>query len=1021
MIFTPINIKSGYSFFYSALRVDEIINYALDNKLSHVSIIEINSLFTALQINKLAIKNNLKTIIGMEIVLQLNEHETTPILLIAKNLNGYKKLTYFTKFVSHANKEISLDLKELIGNSSDLLVVSPSVKGFINKYINNKNKIEEILAAFKTANIDLIIGLEHYNQNDDNVLNYVRKLDYKKLITNEARYFSDEDSQLLNVLAAIKDNTLMNQDIQHNNALNSKYIMKAFKEHEILEHQNQINEINVNVSELKSSLINYPLTQKDIKPNEYLKVLSNKGLDKRLNGKISDVYQKRLNYELDLISKMGFENYFLVVWDYVKFAKNNDILVGPGRGSAAGSLVAYTLGITNVDPIKNDLMFERFLNPMRVSMPDIDIDFIDTKREQVVNYLFEKYTPSHAAHVIAFQTFGVRQSLRDVAKVLGESNDNINAIAKKVPTFNNQTRNMGLKELVEKFPGFAEYMFERENYKKIYKFALKIEGLPRQTSYHAAGIVLSHEPLYSFTPVYNFGEKESATQFDMNYLEEIGLLKMDILGLSNLAIIEETINLVNKFENKNLKISDIDIDDPSIYQLISNKLTLGLFQLESAGMNKAIEKVKPNCFEDIVALLALFRPGPMDFIPDYGKRKSGQEAIEYVSESLTDILKPTYGIIVYQEQITKILQVYAGFDLAEADLVRKAISKKEETKLLEIKNQFIAKSKQLARPDKEANSVYDLILKFANYGFNRAHSVSYAYITAQMGYLKYHHRHAFYTAILNNSNLSGGAGDETFTEYIDEALNFGINLLPPSINASEGVFSIAGINKIRYSLGKIKGVGINAVTTILNERSNGKFLSFEDFCRRTYSLGINKKMLEALIDSGAFDEFDVNRNTLRNNIPIYIEYAQLNQGLITDDDNLIPTIKVVDFKEDIELNRERELEICGIAFTKVESKFDYEALRAKGVISIKEALLSQGTVNILAMIKSIRNFKTKTGQPMASLTGADESTKVDMILFPKEHKLISHLVELNKYFIIEGNLQIKDKPQFIVTNISEVE
>jgi DNA polymerase-3 subunit alpha len=1021
MIFTPLNIKSGYSFFYSALRVEEIISHAISNKCESVSIVEINSLFTALQINKLANKNNLKSIIGMEVNIEISEGETTPILLIAKNLEGYKKLTYFTKFVSQSNKEIALNFKEFTQNCSNLLVVTPTVKGFIKNFSNDQVKISAILSKFKEAKIDLIIGLEYYSKQDEDVLKYARSLkNYSKVIANEFRYLNKEDEQLLNVLSAIKDNQQVNSQVSHNNALNDNFVLTVFTEQEVTAHQKIISDINVDVVSLKTSLINYPLPSADIKPKEYLKVLANKGLEKRLNNNIAPIYQNRLNYELELISKMGFENYFLVVWDYVKFAKNNDILVGPGRGSAAGSLVAYTLGITSVDPIKNDLMFERFLNPMRVSLPDIDIDFIDTKRDLVVKYLFEKYTPSHAAHVIAFQTFGVRQSLRDVAKVLGESIDNINAIAKKVPSFNNQTRNMGLKELVENFPGFAEYMFERENYKKIYKYALKLEGLPRQSSYHAAGIVLSAMPLYNFTPVYNFSDKESATQFDMNYLEEIGLLKMDILGLSNLSIIQETINLVNQFENKQLKISDINIDDPNIYQLISNKLTLGLFQLESAGMNKAIEKIKPSSFEDIVALLALFRPGPMDFIPDYGKRKAGLEKVEYVHDSLIEILKPTYGIIVYQEQITKILQVYAGFDLAEADLVRKAISKKEELKLLEIKQQFISKSKQMGHREDEANKVYDLILKFANYGFNRAHSVSYAYITVQMAYLKYHHRHAFYTAILNNSNLSGGAGDETFGEYIEEALSFGINLLPPSINLSDGAFSIAGINQIRYSIGKIKGVGVNAVATIINERKMSKFLSFEDFCARTYHLGINKKMLEALIDSGAFDEFKINRSTLRNNLSIYVEFAQLNEGLIKEDETLVPTIKVKEYPQDKELDREREIEICGIAFTKVASKFDYQLLREQGIISIKEVLLSQGNVKMLAMIKSSRTFKTKTSQPMASLVGADENTKIDMILFPKEYKLISHLIETNKYFIIEGNLQVKDKPQFIVTNLSEV-
>lgn len=1019
MVFTPINIKSGYSFFYSALKLDDLFEQVKKSKQTSVSIIEINSLFTALQVNKFAKSNNLKTIIGMEVNVDLGEL-VIPVLLIAKDLKGYTQLTYFTKFVSHANLDKKLDYKELVANSSNLYIVAPIIKGLFTTLAFNKAAIKEIINRFINDKLDFILGLECYQEKDLKALVLAKEFsDIKKLIVNEIRYLNKEDSEVLNVLLAIKDTQLANSEIQHNNALTNNDYLKFFSDEDIQKHQELISKIDISVADLKSRLIEYPLPVKDEKPNLYLSALANKGLSKRLNNDIPLEYKQRLNFELDLITKMGFVNYFLVVWDYVKFAKNNDILVGPGRGSAAGSLVAFCLGITNVDPIKHGLMFERFLNPMRVSMPDVDIDFIDTKREQVVKYLFDKYGSKHVAHVIAFQTFGVRQSLRDVAKAMGESLDNINAMAKKVPAFNNQTRTMGLKELVETYPSFADYMFARESYRKIYNIALKLEGLPRQSSYHAAGVVIANDPLYTFTPVYNFSDNDAATQFDMNYLEEIGLLKMDILGLSNLAIIEETINLVNRHSNSNLKITDLNIDDPNIYTLISNKLTLGLFQLESPGMQKAIEKIKPSSFEDIVAILALFRPGPMDFIPDYGRRKAGLETVEYIDESLKEILKPTYGIIVYQEQIIKILQVYAGFDLAEADIVRKAISKKEESKLLEIKTEFLKKAINKGHKEAQANQVYELILKFANYGFNRAHSVSYAYITAQMAFLKYYYRHAFYTAILNNSNLAGGSGDQAFGEYIDEATSFGIKLLPPSINQSSGQFSIAAQNEIRYSLGKIKGVGVNGVTAILNERKNGLFKDFEDFTKRTYSLGINKKMLEALIDSGCFDEFKVTRATLRTNLGIYIENAQLNQGLIADD-NVVPAIKIQNIDEDLELNQQREIEVCGIAFTKIKESFNRDQLRSSGVISIKEALLTSAAVKMLAQVKSFRTFKTKTQQTMASLVAVDENMRIEMVLFPKEFKLIGDQLKINQYYIFTGSVQVKDKPQFVVNDIEEV-
>jgi DNA polymerase-3 subunit alpha len=1020
MVFTPINIKTGYSFFYSTLKLEELFDDAIKNRRKAISVVDINSLFSALQINKFANANKLKTIIGMEVSLAV-DGLISPTILIAKNINGYKNLTALTKFVSHANKEVAIDLETLEKYKQDVLIVIPIIKGLSKNFGEDLDSIKGFFNSLIKFKEQILLGLECYQEGDLVLLEKIRNIkDYSSLIVNEIRYLDQEDVNLLNVLIAIKDTQLADFKSHHNNALTDLSYLKFFNDKELSSHQSIIESIDVNVSDLKSGLIDYPLPVSDVKPEEYLRALANKGLAKRFNNDVTSDYQNRLNFELDLIIKMGFVNYFLVVWDYVKFAKNNDILVGPGRGSAAGSLVAYTLGITNVDPLKHGLMFERFLNPMRVSMPDVDIDFIDTKRDLVVKYLFDKYGSNHVARVITFQTFGVRQSLRDVAKAMGESLDNVNAIAKKVPSFNNQTRTMGLKELVENFPSFADYMFTRESYRKIYNLALKIEGLPRQTSYHAAGVVIAKDELSSFTPVYNYSEHDNATQFDMNYLEDIGLLKMDILGLSNLSIIEETIKLINNDLKQPFKLSDINIEDSNIYKLISNKLTLGLFQLESQGMQKAIEKIKPTGFEDIVAILALFRPGPMDFIPDYGRRKAGLEAVEYIDESLKDILIPTYGIIVYQEQIIKILQVYAGFDLAEADLVRKAISKKEESKLLEIKTQFLEKAKAKGRNTVQANQVFDLILKFANYGFNKAHSVSYAYITVQMSYLKYYYRHAFYTAILNNSNLAGGSGDETFGEYIDEASGFGIQLLPPSINLSAGIFTIAGNNQIRYSLGKIKGVGINGVNNILNERKSALYRSFADFVRRTYSLGINKKMLEALIDSGAFDEFKINRQTLRNNLGLVIEYAQLNQGLISDDPNVLPQLDLVEAEDDLELNQARELEICGIAFTVINTKFNREDLRKQGVLTIKEALLTNNNIKVLASIKSIRTFKTKSQQPMAVLATVDENSKLEMIIFPREYKMLSNNLKVNTYFIFEGNLQTKEKTQFIVSDLKEV-
>ena len=511
----------------------------------------------------------------------------------------------------------------------------------------------------------------------------------------------------------------------------------------------------------------------NVKSDEYLRALCHKGLVKRLSGQVKNEYVERLNYELDVIIKMGFADYFLVVYDYVLFAKKEKMLVGPGRGSAAGSLVSYVLGITDIDPLKYGLMFERFLNIERISMPDIDVDFPDNRRNEVIEHIHKKYGDEHVGHVIAYQTFGARMSLRDSAKAMGAALSAVDALMKKFPSFDQFST---LQEFYDKYSVIKNAIDEDPLYQRVFKIALRIEGLPRQTSLHAAGVVISNEPLKEVVPIHHVDDKTLATQYDMNYIEQCGLLKMDILGLRNLTIISDCLNDIKNYLNIELDISNISLNEEKVFDLINQGRTMGIFQLESQGMLKAIKTVNATSFEDIVAIIALYRPGPMQFIELYARRKQGKEEVTYLHPVLEPILKYTYGIIIYQEQIMQILTSMAGFSLGKADVIRRAISKKEESTMMSLKNEFIQGCSEKGINFKTATEVFSLIERFADYGFNRAHSVSYGMISYQMAYLKAFYPCIFYANILNSLiGISYIGGSSKFMHYLLEAKHIILN------------------------------------------------------------------------------------------------------------------------------------------------------------------------------------------------------------------------------------------------------
>ncbi len=1017
MKYVNLNIQSGYSFFASTLKIDDIVSYAVNNKLDSIALTDNSCLFGAMEFVKKCKANNIKPIIGMEVNLLESDGLAYPIILLAKDIYGYQSLCRLTNIVSKGNLNVSIDKTELKKYLKGIILIIPSNRSFLSKIEEDYRK--DYLLFFKNLDCNFYLGLERYSSEDDVLLDSIRATaslnKIKTVALNHVRCVSKYDLKYLKLLKAIELNTQISKLEYQEKPYYFKdeaFLNKYFTKEEI-EESLKINElIDFDIFELKGSLVSYPV-KNNVNPKDYLYALCHKGLEKRLGKKINKIYLDRLDYELGVISKMGYVNYFLVVYDYVRFAKTHNILVGPGRGSAAGSLVSYVLGITNVDPLKYNLLFERFLNPERISMPDIDIDFMDNRRDEVIAYLHSKYGTNKTSHVIAFQTFGARQAFRDTFKAMGLSLVEVDMLAKRLP----KDINLDLEGMMKKSPSFDALIKTNEKYKEMMDYALHIEGLPRQTTLHAAGIVISDLKLSETSPVYYPSEEVMATQYDMNHIEDIGLLKMDILGLKNLRIIDSILRKIEFYYNKKIDLSKINMEDEKVYQMISSLQTSGVFQLESAGMKRAIHTLKPTSFDDIVAVLALFRPGPMEFIDVYAKRKHGEEKVTYLDPCLEDILKPTYGIIIYQEQIMQILVKMAGFSLGEADIVRRAISKKVESKLVAIEKDFIAGCIKNNHSEKVAKSVFKQIVKFANYGFNKAHSVSYAFVTYQMAYLKCYYPEIFFAEIFNSLVSSN---EVKFASYIQELRYHDIELLPPSINKSMDYFVIEG-RKIRYSLRHIQGVTPTLIKELINERNKGLFKDFPSFIARMKQRGLNEVQVLALIMSGALDEFNYSRETLKANIANHFIYADIisnnveGQLSLNYADNPPPEMVIVN--KDSQKELEDEYQVFGFFLSGFPLIYERSRIEEKGFITVSMASSLTEKVKVVVYISNVKVIKTKKGELMAHLKVIDETGEIGMTIFPEEYKKYESILEKGNYIQAVGVVQQKDLPTIIVNSM----
>jgi len=951
-MYIPFKVTTDYTLLNSLIKVKDLIDFCVSKNIKCCGICDRN-LFGSIEFYKLCKKNNIKPIIGLEIEINNNI-----IYLYAKNYDGYKNLLKINTIICERNISI-LELERL---SNDIVVIIP----FKSLDIYNDLKFMK----------DIYLSYENKNE----LQSCLVKSD-KVVYVNDIKAFTFNDLEYMKYLDILND-------IDKKDYLHNYFDTTNLNEFDYKKMEELSNLINIEIPHNERYIPKY---NKDIDSFEFLYNLCKKGLNKRLNGIVTKEYIDRLNYELTIIKKMGFVDYFLIVYDYVLYAKKNNILVGPGRGSAAGSLVSYVIGITDIDPIKYDLLFERFLNYERVTMPDIDIDFDNTKRDLVIEYVKEKYGINNVSGGMTFSTLKTRLVLREIGKILKVDDRLLNKFIKVL------NKDLSLKEnLKEKIVN--DYINNYKELKELYRVCLKLEGLKKNISTHAAGIVIGDRALDEIIPMYKNGEVY-LTGCGMEYLEDLGLLKMDFLALKNLSLINNIVEKITDF-----KLKDIPLDDNEVYELFSKGETDGIFQFETSAFKNMLIKYKPRNFSELVASIALVRPGPSKELETYIKRKNGYEKITYYDDSLKDILNDTYGVIVYQEQVISILVKMAKFSYAEADNIRRAMSKKKMDIIKNTEEEFIKRSVSNGYDKELSKNIFDHIIEFASYGFNKAHSVSYALVSYQMAYLKVHYKSLFIFELLNNAIGSV----ESVKNYLNELKKNNLRINAVSINYSENTFILKNdIVVLPFKL--IKNIRTDLINNILDERNkNGLYKDIFDFFKRTSKL-ITKNEYIMLINAGVLNEFKINTKTLINNLEVLINY-----GLLCDDLGeyaLLPELNKEN-EYDNDILRQNEINSYGF-FISNHPASKYSEKEVMKLDSIKENVFKN--IVCYVCVENIKRIKTKKNEDMAFISGSDETDTCDFTLFPKCYYMLQN-VEKNDMIKVWGSVSKRFDKYSIVIN-----
>ena len=997
MKFIPLHVNSGYSILKSGIKINDYILLATKFGYDTVGMMDINSFCGLPKFNDLAKKNNLKPIFGLD--LNIESYNFSFIIL---NETGYRNLCAL--FARIQSEKISLEVAKAY--FSGCFVIFDS-KNNIFDIVNDETR--KTLAKIAKGIEKFAIGLDATKLDKMNMIRqFANDYAYDLIAFPHIKYLKKNDAIVIKMLEAIENKEKLDfKTYEGEQYLRSENeYLAIYKEEEIALIHSLIKEIDFNFASPRGKMSIFH-NDEGLSSEQYLRKLCYENLIKK--GLDSDVYKARLDKELNVISKMGYCDYFLLVQDFINFAQSKQIVVGPGRGSAVGSLVAYCLNITKIDPIKYNLIFERFLNEQRQSMPDIDIDIEDARRNEVVSYIEEKYGLNNVAKIIAIQRFGAKQSLKDVGRIFGYEERHIELFSSIITK--NDYDKLSLKEIYKKDESFRKLVDDDKYYLEIVSLASKLDGLPRQYGLHAAGIVINNEPLNNVAPLLLYpADNKYIIQFEKEYIEQQNLLKIDILSIANLSIVKNCLALVKQNKNIDLTLDQIPYDDKNAINLIAKNKTMGLFQLESVGMRKTISLIKPTSFIDVATIIALYRPGPMDNIVAFAKRKNNKTSVTYSSAELNNILKETYGTIVYQEQIMQIANKIASFDFAHADLLRSAISKKKADKLVSYRKDFIDGAIKNGYSQDFAEKLFTKIEKFGDYGFNKSHAIGYASLTCKMAYLKYYYPLEFYCSVLSYSD------SVHYLETIGEIKESNISIKGPNINKSTFNYSIDN-NSIICPLTMIQGISTMLTKSIISERNNGPFLDFYDVVLRLSKYRINSKELSALIDSGSLDILCPSRATMRKNLANALNFASVSS------DNMGGFIKLekpimIQAQDDLLFNFNKEIDVLKSSFSIsplsiCNSRYN---INFTNLLNIKN---TNNTIFVPCLLRSMKTITTKNGSSMAFINVFDDSTEQEFALFSEPYKLSINALKKNTIIIIKGRYRSL-KNDFYIEKIFEL-
>ncbi|MFH1508797.1 MAG: DNA polymerase III subunit alpha [bacterium] len=1063
MPFTHLHVHSHYSLLDGLPKIGELVSYAKDQGFKALALTEHGNMYSAIEFYQACQEKNIKPIIGSEIYLTKGSHlskssklDSSPyhLTLLCKNETGYKNLVKLTT-IAHLEGfyyKPRIDMELIKEHSEGLIALSGCLQGPLSQTFH---KDDEEAAQNKALELQNIFGKDSFfieiqrHTNDElsqninqQLVKLSKELEIPLVATNDVHYLRPADKEVQDILVCIQTQRTVNEQ-NRLTMMESDLDLKSEEEMqelfsdlpEAIANTQKITEMcNLEIELGKIKLPHFEVPGDD--HEGYLRQVCEEALPIRFPdlfpGKDLSEEQKkdkqeildRFEYEMGVIAKTGYADYFLIVSDFVNFAKNNGIVVGPGRGSAAGSIVAYLLNITNIDPIKYNLVFERFLNPERISMPDIDIDFADDRRDEVIDYVSEKYGSDKVAQIITFGTMAARAAVRDTGRVLAYPYAYCDKVAKLIPMFSS------LAKALETVPELKDMYETDPQAKRLLDLAKKLEGVARHASTHACGVVITKDPIDTYMPrqYASASDKTIVTQFSLHPVEDMGLLKMDFLGLKNLTIVDRTLKIIKRNKDVDIDLDNIPLDDKITYQLLKKALTTGVFQLESAGMKRYLKQLKPTDIEDIIAMVALYRPGPMELIPDYISGKHGKRSASYLHEKLKPILEPTYGVAVYQEQVLQIARDLAGFSLGEADILRKAVGKKIASLLAEQKVKFISGCINNGVDKSVAEKVFAFIEPFAGYGFNRAHAACYAMIAYQTAYLKANFPTEFMASLLTSDQENI---DRVAIE-VNECEQMGISVLPPNVNESYGGFTVIetkeGKEGIRFGLDAVKNVGHNLVDIIVDERKEKQFANLEEFLHRIPPEAINKKSLESLIKCGTMDFFG-RRNQMLENMDRILKYSkQIHKDKESGQETIfaltgqseIPKLQLADAPHAPKRQRLNwEKELLGLYVTEHPTS-EFKPFLDKYTTPlnniIKQEVKGARELVVGGLITTVQRIVTKKGDPMIFVTIEDPTSAIEIVVFPNLYAETPNVWQEDNFVMVSGKISARDSIPKILAN-----